>query len=130
MNLPNYFLADLPPEATLTSSMLSEACKTLRHNRERYLAPRSTESLVHLLSNVASNWLDSNYPFKKLALEKGPGALGFSRPVLAKGLDTLFAQFTSENFKILLEQDFGHKRRLDEMSRSQPEEARNRAALA
>jgi len=130
MNLPNYFLADLPPEATLSASMLSEACQTLRHNRERYLATRSTDSLIHLLSNVASNWLDPNYPFRKLALEKGPATTGFSRPTLARGLDALFAQFTADNFRVLLEQEFGHKRRLDEMSRSLPEDAGNRVSLA
>jgi len=129
MNLPNYFLGDLPPEATLSSSMLSEACQTLRHNRERYLDNRSTDSLIHLLSGVASNWLDSNYPFRKLALEKGPPATGFSRPTLAKGLDVLFSQFTAENLRNLLEQDFGHKRRLDDMTRSSAEDTRNRASI-
>ena len=29
MNLPNYFLADLPPEATLLPAMITEACQTL-----------------------------------------------------------------------------------------------------
>ena len=43
MNLPNYFLADLPPEATLSPAMITEACQTLKRNRERYLASRSTQ---------------------------------------------------------------------------------------
>src|SRR5688572_26510415 len=38
LNLPNYFLADLPPEATLSPAMLTEACFTLKRNREQYLA--------------------------------------------------------------------------------------------
>ena len=38
MNLPNYFLADLPPEATLSPAMITEACQTLKRNREQYLA--------------------------------------------------------------------------------------------
>ena len=46
MNLPNYFLADLPPDATLTAAMVSEACQTLKRNREIYLAGRSTQSRV------------------------------------------------------------------------------------
>jgi hypothetical protein len=130
MNLPNYFLADLPPEAALTASMLKEACETLRHNREQFLAQRSTDSLIRLLSGIGANWLDPHYPFRKLALEKGPESTGFSKPTLAKGLDALFAQFTVENFRLLLEQDLGHKRRLDEMSRTAPEDAANRAAIA
>ena len=33
MNLPNYFLADVPPGATLSASMISEACQALKRNR-------------------------------------------------------------------------------------------------
>ena len=35
MNLPNYFIADLPPEATLTPTLIAEACQTLKRNREQ-----------------------------------------------------------------------------------------------
>ena len=72
MNLPNYFLADLPPEATLNRQMLWEACQTLKRNREQYLAGRSTRSLIKVLHDLGQNWLDGEYPFRKLALEKGP----------------------------------------------------------
>ena len=53
MNLPNYFLADLPPEATLSPAMVTEACQTLKRNRAQYLASRSTDSLVKVLCDVA-----------------------------------------------------------------------------
>ena len=46
MNLPNYFLADLPAEAALTPGMISDACQTMKRNREQYLAQRSTSSLI------------------------------------------------------------------------------------
>lgn len=115
MNLPNYFLADLPPEATLSPAMISEACQTLKHNRERYLAARSTQSLVSVLSNVASSWLESEYPFRKLALEQGPATTGFSTVTLANGLDTFFRQLTPEAFTRLLEQDLGDSAALDKM---------------
>ena len=129
MNLPNYFLADLPPEATLSVSMLSEACQTLKRNRLHYLANRPTESLVNLLSNVATRWLESDYSFRALALENS-GATGFSRPTLARGLDAFFKQLTPENFQLLLEQDLGHSQRLDEMISSAPEKKTNRASIA
>ena len=41
MSLPDYFMADLPAEAELTSTMIGQACETLRRNREHYLAGRS-----------------------------------------------------------------------------------------
>jgi len=115
MNLPNYFIADLPPGATLTTAMISDACQTLKHNREKYLAARSTRSLVEVLCTVAENWLRPEYPFRKLALDQGPTATGFSRATLANGLDAFFRQLTPENFNALLVQDLGHVNRLDEI---------------
>jgi hypothetical protein len=130
MSLPNYFLADLPPEATLTAAMLSEACQTLKHNRERYLANRSTESLVETLSEVAADWLQPFYPFRTLALEQGPQATGFSRATLEHGLDSFFKQLTRDNLEALLLQDLGHTRRLDQFVAADIERASNRAARA
>jgi hypothetical protein len=130
MNLPNYFLADLPPEATLTPAMLQEAFLTLRRNREQYLLPRSTESLVNLLAGLGKSWLQPDYPFRKLALEQGPKTLGFSAPTLAAGLDSFFRQLTRENLQGLLEQDLDHAQRLDQFVASEPEQKTNRAATA
>ena len=62
MNLPNYFLADLPPETTLSPAMIGEACQTLKRNRERYLVHRATSSLVRMLTDVARNWLERGLP--------------------------------------------------------------------
>ena len=57
MKLPNYFLADLPPEATLSPALLSDACATLKHNRESYLLQRSTNDIIRVLTEVAAGWL-------------------------------------------------------------------------
>src|ERR1044072_8147968 len=116
MNLPNYFLADLPPEATLTAPMITEACQTLKRNREKYLAGRSTASMVDLLCEVAEAWLRPDDPFRKLALEQGPASTHFSRGTIASGLDAFFKQFTPENFNALLVQELGHAQRLDEIA--------------
>jgi len=130
MNLPNYFLADLPPEASLSAAMLEEACRTLKSNRERFLAHHSTQGLIALLGAVAQRWLEPDFPLRQLALELGPVALGFSRPTLARGLDSFFRQMKPENLEALLEQDLGHPRRLDQMAASGPERATHRAAMA
>src|SRR5215469_15884295 len=130
MNPPNYFLADLPPEATLTPAMLQEAFLTLRRNREQYLLPRSTESLVNLLASLGKSWLQPDYPFRKFTLEQGPKTTGFSGPTLAAGLDSFFRQLTRENLQSLLEQDLGHAQRLDQLVASDSEQKTNRAAIA
>jgi len=130
MNLPNYFLADLPPEATLSVTMLREACETLKRNRQRYLASRSTQSLVHLLSELARQWLQAGYPFRKLALEQGPAATGFSSATLATGLDGFFQQLTPIAFEALLRQDLGHVQRLEQLCATEAEEKTHRASVA
>lgn len=107
MNLPNYFFADLPPEATLSPAMIATACDTLKRNREKFLLPRATEDIVKILCEVAADWLRPENRFRKLALELGPEQTGFSRAVLGKGLDGFFREFTPENFQALLEQDLG-----------------------
>ena len=130
MNLPNYFLADLPPEATLTAVMIAEACQTLKHNREQYLAKRSTNSIVAMLAEVGDNWLNASHPIRKFALQEGPKETGFSTATLAKGLDNFFKQLTAENLNTLLAQELGHAQRLDAMSASSAEMKFNRAAFA
>jgi hypothetical protein len=130
MNLPNYFLADLPPQATLTPEMIHEACDTLKRNRERYLAPRSTQSLIQTLCEVGENWLRADYPLRKLVLSEGPGATGFSAETLRAGIDDLFAHFTTENFNALLLQELGHVQRLDGLHANQEEHRANRASIA
>ena len=130
MELPNYFLADLPPEATLTPELLTEACLTLRRNREHYLATRSTPRLIALLSGLAEDWRHPDFPFHRMALALGPDALGFPTATLARGLDAFFGQLTRENLHGLLTQDLGHPGRLDGFE-SLADEARNgRSALA
>jgi hypothetical protein len=130
MNLPNYFIADLPEEAVLTATMISDACETLRRNRTAYLAEHTTDSISKLLGRLAADWLDPEYPFRKLLLEHGPEQVGFSPGTLARGLDRFFKRLTPEALRYLVEQDLGHPARLDQMSASQVEEKTGRASLA
>jgi hypothetical protein len=129
VNLPNYFLADLPPEAVLSPAIIAEACQTLKRNRERYLLNRSTESLIKVLSDVADGWLEAENKFRKLALELGPAQTGFSRETLARGLDNFFKQLTRDNFHALLVQEFGDVKRLDAMCATPVEQKQNRMAI-
>ena len=116
MNLPSYFLADLPPDAELKPDLITEACQTLKRNRERYLEPRSTEAIIYLLDSLAEDWLADDFPFRKLVLEQGPAATGFSEAVLRTGLDRFFKQLTAENLSTLITQELGNAQRLDQFS--------------
>jgi hypothetical protein len=130
MNLPNYFLADLPAEAELTAGLITEACQTLRRNRERHLEGRTTESIIRLLDRLAAEWLSADFPFRREVLESGPAATGFSAPVLAAGLDQFFKQLTEENLEALLRQELGHPRRLDGFHPDEHPATGKRTALA
>lgn len=129
MNLPNYFLADLPAEATLSGAMIAEACATLKRNRAQYLAGRSTAQMVKVLAELAENWLQPDYPFRQLALERGPAATGFSHATLVRGLDAFFQELTRENLHALLVQELGHAHRLDELCATAAESKLQRAAM-
>ena len=115
MNLPNYFLADLPAEATLSSDMILEACSTLKRNRERYLAPRSTPQMVRLIAELADAWTQDDYPFRQRLLALPPEDTGFSRQTLASGLDAVFKSITIDSLTGLLRQELGHDTRLDDL---------------
>ena len=129
MNLPNYFLADLPREAVLTVDMITEACQTLKHNRERYLAPRSTQSIVKTLCEVGENWRNPDYSLRQLALSDGPRLAGFSVETLRAGFDEFFAHFTPEGFHVLLQQDLGHLQRLDGLQANAEEQRAHRVSM-
>ncbi len=129
MELPNYFLADLPAETNLAPAMVTEACHTLKRNRERYLAQRSTQSLITLLCQIAQDWLKPEFPLRRRALEQVPPTLGFSRRTLELGLETFFRRWTPEAFESLIEQDLGHAQRLDQLSATQPEQQTNRSSI-
>lgn len=130
MNLPNYFLADLPPEATLTPLLVREACQTLKRNRQTYLAHHSTEHMVKVLSELGADWLRASYRFRKMALEHGPAETGFSQATLARGLHAFFNELTRDNLHALLVQDFGDARRLDHLAAVGDEHRLGRSALA
>lgn len=114
MNLPNYFLADLPPEAELSGVLITEACQTLKRNRERFLQERTTENMLGLLDRLGREWLSDNSPFRQAVLQAGPAQTGFSVQVLTAGLDRFFKQLTLENMESLLRQELGHPGRLDD----------------
>jgi hypothetical protein len=127
MNLPNYFIADLPPEHLFTPTLVTEACQTLKRNREQYLLGRSTSSIVGVLAATARSWLQPDNPFRNLALQRGVAETGFSEMTLARGLETFFQQFTAENLNALITQDLGHAERLDRFT---TDRMSNTAALA
>jgi hypothetical protein len=130
MNLPSYFLADLPSEAELTPGLITEACQTLRRNGQRFLEGRTTESIIRILDRLGRDWLLADFPFRQEVLKLSPAATGFSPEVLAAGLDQFFQQLTGDNLESLLRQELGHAQRLDDFFPNEDEGQSARMALA
>lgn len=128
--LPDFFIADLPPEASLSEELLTEACRTLKHNREHFLAARSTESLIQVLCDVALEWLRPEYFLRRLALEHSPSLTGFEPATVERGIDSFFAWITEDNLWGLLAQELGVEYSLDDFQTSQGTAAASRSALA
>lgn len=128
MNLPDYFLADLPPGASITPSMIGEACQTLKRNRERYLLQRSTDDMIRVLSSLAESWLDPEYSFRIKLFREGPEATGFSKETLHIGIDEFFSQINAKNLRHLVVQDLGHAKRLDGFHSNDLEQNTDRAS--
>ena len=130
MQLPNYFLADLPPEAKLRPELITEACQTLKRNRAQYLEDRPTSQILRILERTARDWLSPDSPFRQHALEAGPTATGFSAATLEHGLDQFFEALTIENLETLLRQELGHAQRLDGFHTGLDETSHRRTAWA
>ena len=75
------------------------------------------------------DWLQPDNVFRNLALERGPAETGFSKPILTRGLDDFFRQFTPENFHALLEQEFGAAERLERFAAHPPNTEPKRTAM-
>ena len=130
MELPNYFLADLPDRSTLKRQLITDACHTLKRNRLKFLATQTTESLIHVLSKLGREWLDPDFPFRKMALELGPAQTGFGTKTLADGLDHYFKHLTTESLEALVIQDLGSLTRLDEFTADNVEAQQDRSSIA
>ncbi len=111
--LPDYFLVDLPSEATLTPNVVSDACEALKRNRRQYLLERPTEALLRTLGLVAEKWLDPQYPIRQLALAEAEKHTGYPVATIENGLNAFFQGITQESLNHLILQDLGHVRRLD-----------------
>jgi len=132
MDLPSYFIADLPADVPISHTLITDACRTLKRNRNTCLADRSTAELIRFVAELAGNWLKPDFAFRKLALEHGPAHTGFSPATIARGLDAFFSELTADNLTALIRQDLGDPNRLDRFVQDGTDQTRPgaRAAIA
>ncbi len=105
MNLPNYFLADLPPEATFPPAMISEACQTLKRNRKTVSGETFAASMVSFFVTLGENWFGTRNFLSKIR----PGKCAshpLSRATWAR-ISGAFQAAARENFRALFAQELG-----------------------
>ena len=91
MNLPNYFLADLPPEATLSPAMIAEACQTLKRNREQYLRPAPRRAWCKLLCEAGGKLAGTGISVPEAGAGKRAGGHGIFPRDAERGAWTIFS---------------------------------------
>jgi hypothetical protein len=128
--IPDYFLIDTQPEARITPSVITEACRQLKRNRTQYLRDIPTEQIITMIARLAGNWRDDHFPFRKRALESSAEKTGFSSASLAHGMDRFFLRITEDNLHNLMTQEFGDSRRMDSPLGTPEERADNRVSMA
>ncbi len=128
--IPNYFLIDTQPEARITPSVVTEACRQLKRNRTQYLRDIPTGQIITMAACLAENWRDDHFPFRKMALESSAEKTGFSSASLAHGMDRFFSRITEDNLHNLMTQEFGDSRRMDSPLGTPEERADNRVSMA
>ena len=104
MNLPDYFLADLPAEASLTPDLITQACLTLKRNRHRFLLERTTSQLIETIRDAVDHWLHGTDPFLTRALS---GSLSINGDALEAGLRNFFKKITADSLETVLLRELG-----------------------
>lgn len=130
MESPDYYLADLPPEASLTPDVVQQAAIAVKRNRARCLELCSTASIVSTLAALGEECLQASNPQRRRMLAEGPASTGLSQTTLAAGLDLFFKSLTRDALSDLIRQDLGHERRLDEICSTPAEQRAAKSALA
>ncbi|MCS6860690.1 MAG: hypothetical protein NZT92_10270 [Abditibacteriales bacterium] len=69
--------------------------------------------VVDALGETARRWQSPSFAFRQVAEEYLPKLTGYSRPVIARGLDHLFNELSRDNLWALLEEEFGDPLVLD-----------------
>lgn len=108
-----FFLADVVNEATLTPTLIEEACQTLRNNQNRFLEFRKAAWMAGLIASLAEDWLDSTYSFRNEVLTQGPQILGMNPEALEISLNHFWEGLTVDRLRKFLKAELGDAESLD-----------------
>lgn len=98
----------------LTPELLTRIIADLRKAREEYLVHQPVAKIVETIDKAINLWADPSYPPRKLAQELLPTITQLSDPMISAILGMLNSMFSAESLNMLLEDELGDPRVLDE----------------
>lgn len=98
----------------LTPSLLSEVISRLNQAREGYLSHLSVYDVIKAIDKVMDLWSDGDYPLRQQAEALLPLITGYSGPMVTQTLDGIISMFNGENLRLLLKDELGDPRFLDQ----------------
>ena len=110
---PDFFLCDIPQEATINEEMILTAADTLRKNTETYLHPRKIEHQVTLIENLVKCWSNEMYPLRRELLTHCGKTIRFSQEIFTAGLEETLKSLTRDRIYQLLKIELGNEKSLD-----------------
>lgn len=80
----------------LNRATLGEIAGHLRLQGQEVLRRKTRAHIIQTLAGIAKCWCLETYSLRKLALERVPANTGFSREMIARGIDLTFSKITKE----------------------------------
>lgn len=94
----------VPLRVPLDTRSVDLVAVRLRHHATLPQMPLA--DIVDAIAETTRRWQSSSDPFRQIAEEYLPRLTGYSRPVIARGLDHLFGELNRDNLWALLEEEF------------------------
>ncbi len=71
------------------------------------------DRIIDVLDKVYHRWMDKDYPLRKIALERMPSLVGYSKEMTEVAIDSLFTHMKRENLSHLIRAQIGKASLLD-----------------
>jgi hypothetical protein len=92
----------------------TEACNYLRQKAYSDLASLSIHHIIKVISEIASNWCNPNYPLRRRADEILPVTTGLSREMISRLIEVFFAKYELKTLYDYIEKEIGNVDYLDD----------------
>lgn len=98
----------------ITPSLASDIIVHLRRARKKHLLHMTVDDILDSIDKTTRLWKDPDYPLRNEAEAMLSIITGFSTPMIRATLDGLVSMFNAKDLKLLLEDELGDPRLLDQ----------------